>query len=203
MRCLFAHGFEGVPNGRKPTWLAKHGYDVHAPPMAQYGWRFEDQVRVITEGIDADPELTMLVGSSMGGFAMAVAASRRPDRDLKLVLMAPAVGIHEMWARQLGTDGINLWAEMGTLQYHHQGVGKQIELPYALFTECRDSADVVLTHPAVIIHGLHDEVIPVENALALAKRSPGVHRLHAVSDGHRLLNSLDFMRGAIKYLSQD
>lgn len=201
MKVFFAHGFEGVPNGRKARHLRdKLGFEVVAPLMNQKGWRFEDQVQTVLEAIDADDDLELLVGSSMGAFAVAVAASRRRLRKLRLVLLAPAVGLHEAWLEQLGEDGMKLWADMGSLQYHHQGVGHHVELPYALFTECRDASGVVCTHPTVIVHGLHDETIPVRNALELARRSPGVRRMYAVDDGHRLLDHLSVMDEAVALL---
>ncbi len=203
MKVLFAHGFEGVPNGRKPRFLREAlGYEVIAPHMYANGWRFEDQVQVLLDALDADPDIRLAVGSSMGGFAMAAAVARRPERDLRVLLMAPAVGLHQVWSEQLGDEAMSMWAEMGSLQYYHQGVGREVLLPYALWTQCRDAAEVVLTHPTIIIHGLHDETVPVENAVALAKRSPGVTTLYAVADGHRLLDSLPLMADAARRLAE-
>jgi len=197
--CLFAHGFEGVPGGRKTAYLRERlGLQVSAPHMTTLGWTFEDQVAVLLDAIDRDPELKLLVGSSMGGFATAVAASRRPDRDLRVVLMAPAVGIHQVWADQLGEDGMKLWAEMGRIQYHHKGVGQDVMLPYRLWTQSLANAGVALEHPLVVVHGVDDDVIPIERALAFAKASPGLRRFSGVRDGHRLLESLDVMAEGIE-----
>lgn len=201
MHCLFAHGFEGVPSGRKARYLRETlGFEVTAPLMNRTGWSFEDQITAVLEAVDADPSIGLLVGSSMGAFAVAAAAARRRSRALKMLLMAPAVGIHGCWVEQLGEDGMKLWAEMGALQYYHQGVGQQVELPYRLWTQCRDEAEVVATHPTVIVHGLRDDVIPVQNALAFAVRSPGVRRLYAVDDGHRLLDHLSLIGEAVDVL---
>lgn len=191
MRCLFAHGFEGVPNGRKARYLTDLGHAVQAPLMSERGWHLRDHVAVLLGIIDAQPDLKLAVGSSLGALALAVAASQRPDRDLRLVLVAPAVGVHAAWAEQMGAEAMALWAEMGAIQYRHQGIDQEVQLPYGLFTECRDAAGVICTHPTAIVHGLQDEVIPVSEGLALATRSPGVRRFAATADGHRLLNSLD------------
>lgn len=201
MKVLFAHGFEGVPNGRKARYLRDvAGLDVVAPLMNGKGWGFEDHVTVASDTLSENPDIELCVGSSMGAFAIAAAAARHRQRKLQLLLLAPAIGIHQAWIEQLGEDGMKLWAEMGSLQYHHQGVGHHVELPYRLFTECREAADVTCTHPTVIIHGLRDDVVPVENALALARRSPGVRRLYAVDDGHRLLDSLGLIGEGISVL---
>ncbi|MCB9549901.1 MAG: hypothetical protein H6706_29185 [Myxococcales bacterium] len=204
MRCIFAHGFEGVPQGRKYRYLREAlDLDVEAPFLPRKGFSLEDQVAVLLEVIDADPALRLAVGSSFGALALAIAAGRRPDRDLRLVLLAPAVGLHDVWAGQLGADGMALWQEEGYLQYRHQGVGQEVNLPYALWTQCRDASDLRVDHPTVILHGLADDVIPVENALALARRSPGVRRFIAVPDGHRLLDSLPLMGEATRLVLAD
>lgn len=201
MKVMFAHGFEGVPNGRKARHLRDVlGLEVVAPLMNGKGWSFEDHIAVVEQTLAEHPDLELLVGSSMGAFAAAAAAARHRQRKLQLLLLAPAVGIHQGWIDMLGEDGIKLWAEMGNLQYHHQGVGHHVELPYRLFTQCRDHAEITCTHPTVIVHGLQDDVVPVENALALARRSPGVRRMYAVDDGHRLLDSLALMGEAIELL---
>ena len=203
MRCLFAHGFEGVPNGRKARYLTELGHAVQAPLMSKRGWHLRDHVAVLHAVIDADPDLQLMVGSSLGALALAVAASARPDRDLRLVLLAPAVGVHDAWAQQMGEEAMALWAEMGAIQYRHQGIDKEVQLPYALYTECREAAGVICAHPTAIVHGLQDDVIPVAEALALAARSSGVRRFVATADGHRLLHSLDEVGHAINAVMRD
>ena len=44
--------------------------------------------------------------------------------------------------------------------------------------------------PVVILHGIHDEVVPIEASRAYARRSPGV-LLHELEDDHRLEAHLD------------
>ena len=42
MKVLFAHGFEGAPNGGKPTYMREElGWDVVAPVMSANGWNIE------------------------------------------------------------------------------------------------------------------------------------------------------------------
>jgi len=203
MKILFAHGFEGRPTGSKPRYLKETlGHEVIAPLMNAGGWTFEDQVRAVTDAMAEHPDARLLVGSSMGGFATAVAASRHPSRDLRILLMAPAVGIHAVWAEALGDAGLAQWAETGTRTHFHRGRDAEVELPYALWTQCRDAAEVSLKHPAVIIHGLQDETISIDFAVALARRSPGVRRLYGVADGHRLQASRHLMADAIELLFQ-
>jgi pimeloyl-ACP methyl ester carboxylesterase len=107
------------------------------------------------------------------------------------------VGIHAAWAERLGEAELARWKATGSRTHLHRGRGVEVTLPFALWSQCRAHAGVVLDHPAVIIHGLHDETIGIEHALALAKRSPGVRRLYGVADGHRLQASRHLMGEAI------
>ena len=55
MRVLFAHGFEGTPNGGKPTYMAEVlGWDVTSPVMSDKGWNIEQETEVLLELIDAN-----------------------------------------------------------------------------------------------------------------------------------------------------
>ena len=198
---IYAHGFEGRPNGTKARYLVDVlGHRLIAPEMHRYGWTFEDHVATVLTALDENPDIRCVVGSSMGGFATAVALSRRPDRDVSCVLMAPAVGLHAVWAELLGDDGLTDWRDSGVRRHAHAGVGRDVELPFALWSQCRDEAQVVVRHPCVIIHGRNDEVVPFANSEALAERSPGVNRLLASDDGHRLSNSLHLLEDALGLL---
>lgn len=42
-----------------------------------------------------------------------------------------------------------------------------------------------------VVHGWHDEIVPLESALAFAR--PRSAELHLVDDGHRLAESIDFI----------
>jgi pimeloyl-ACP methyl ester carboxylesterase len=192
-----------MPDGRKARHLRGLGHTVTAPLMSSRGWALADHVAVLHALIDADPDLQWLVGSSLGALAVAVAASQRTDRDLRLVLLAPAVGVHDAWAERMGPAVMARWAEVGTVQYPHQGLDRVVELPYALHTQCEAAAQVVCNHPTAIVHGLQDEVIPVQNALALATRSPGVRQMTAVADTHRLLHALAEIERSIDVVMRD
>jgi pimeloyl-ACP methyl ester carboxylesterase len=152
------------------------------------------------EQLAAHPDVQLLAGSSMGAFACAVAATRWPDRPLKLLLFAPACGVHRSWARALGEKGIAAWKSEGVLRHFHHGVDAEIEIPYAFWEQCAEYAEVVIRHPTVIVHGLHDDIIPIDEARDLTERSPGVHQLFAVDDSHRLKSSVGAMEEALNCL---
>jgi pimeloyl-ACP methyl ester carboxylesterase len=89
---VLAHGLEGHPEGTKAQTLMAAGFHVVAPdgrglPLAQ-------RIEGVEEALAANPG-AVLVGSSYGGLAAVVVASRMPDRLWALVLCAPALGRRE------------------------------------------------------------------------------------------------------------
>ena len=49
MKVLFLHGWQSVPGGVKPTFLAQHGHDVVNPKLPDED--FEEAVRVLVPSI--------------------------------------------------------------------------------------------------------------------------------------------------------
>ena len=92
------------------------------------------------------------------------------------------------------------WKQTGILKHFHHGVDDDIEIPYAFWEECRENDGVVLEHPTVIVHGVHDDIVPIENSVAAARRSPGFNQLFSVNDGHRLHESAQAMKDALQHL---
>ncbi len=83
MKILFLHGWNSVPGGVKPTYLAQHGHEVINPKLPDED--FEEAVRVAQAEFDRHhPDV--VVGSSRGG---AVAMSLA-NGDTPLVLLCPA-----------------------------------------------------------------------------------------------------------------
>ena len=127
MHILWAHGLEGSPNGSKPSWIIeKLGWKVTAPIMSTNGWTIKNQTDVIIDIINSNPDLRIIMGSSYGGLAIANASERLQDRDLCLVLMAPAFGLAENFRNVIGEDGISEWKEKNSREYFHHGLEKHI-----------------------------------------------------------------------------
>ena len=83
MRILFLHGWQSVPGGVKPTFLAQHGHEVINPKLPDED--FEEAVRIAQAEFDKHrPQV--VVGSSRGG---AVAMNINSG-DARLVLLCPA-----------------------------------------------------------------------------------------------------------------
>jgi S1 RNA binding domain len=83
MTILFLHGWQSVPGGVKPTFLAQHGHIVINPKLPDAG--LEQAVRIAQAEFDQH-QPQVVVGSSRGG---AVAMNIKSG-NAKLVLLCPA-----------------------------------------------------------------------------------------------------------------
>jgi len=150
---VLAHGLEGHPEGTKARTLRAAGLRVVAPDGR--GLPLAKRIPAIEEAVAANPG-AVLVGSSYGGLAAVVVASRRPEQVGALVLCAPALGLRE----------------------------PPVDDP--------DTLRVPPEIPCTVIHGVHDDVVPIDFSRALVARCPHVV-LHEVEDGHLLADSLDLL----------
>ena len=82
---LFLHGWNSVPGGVKPTFLARHGHKVVNPALPHED--FAEAVRIAQAEFDKHrPQV--VVGSSRGG----AVAMNIDSGDANLVLLCPAKG---------------------------------------------------------------------------------------------------------------
>jgi hypothetical protein len=83
MKTLFLHGWQSVPGGVKPTFLARHGHEVINPALPDED--FEEALRIAQAEYDRHrPDV--IVGSSRGG----AVAMNLDGGDTPLVLLCPA-----------------------------------------------------------------------------------------------------------------
>ena len=160
-------------------------------------WR-EDAIAVLDE-LTEGPQV--LVGSSMGGWIMLLAALARPGRVHALVGIAAAPDFTEdlMWAglderarAALQEDGI---------YYEPSEYGEEpYPITMRLIEEGREHlllrAPIALQCPVRLIHGLEDPDVPWDQSLRLARalESPDVTVTLVKGAGHRLSEPPDIAR---------
>lgn len=200
VKVLFAHGFEGTPNGSKPTYMAdEFGWEVISPKMSELGWTIEQETEVLLRVLDEDGPFDLIAGSSMGGLAAANASALRPDENFALLLIAPAFGLADLWRKGAGEDGLAEWKEHGEAPYFHHGFEENIMLGWDFMESAELMSWPELAHPTVILHGTEDDVVPIENSRKVAAGSELVE-LVEIEDGHRMLKSLDHLASAVEKL---
>jgi hypothetical protein len=83
MKVLFLHGWQSIPGGVKPTFLARHGHEVANPKLPDDD--FGEAVRIAQAESDKH-QPAVVVGSSRGG----AVAMNIDSGEAKLVLLCPA-----------------------------------------------------------------------------------------------------------------
>ncbi|MBP1772620.1 MAG: hypothetical protein H6P99_1783 [Holophagaceae bacterium] len=190
---IYLHGFSSSPGGNKGAytrrWAEARGIPFHAPDLNLPAFEtltLTAQVAAVEALLRSLPGPPVLVvGSSLGGFiATAVAHRGLPLRAL--ILLAPAFGFARRRLR--GAD----WAgyrERGEMDVFHHGAGRSLRLGPALLRDLTAWADDDtwrIRVPTVILHGRHDEAVPLGESVAFCDRNPEA-ALHTLEDDHGLL----------------
>jgi hypothetical protein len=83
MKILFLHGWQSVPGGVKPNFLAQHGHEVANPKLPDED--FEEAVSIAQAEFDKHRP-AVVIGSSRGG----AVAMNIDSGEAKLILLCPA-----------------------------------------------------------------------------------------------------------------
>ena len=198
MKILFAHGLEGSPNGSKPTWMKESlDWEIICPEMSNNGWTIADQTEVIAKAIAENEDIDIIMGSSYGGLAIANASERFAERNLRMVLLAPAFGLAENFRSITGEPGLIEWKNTGSSQYFHHGFGHEVEFGWDFITSADEMSWPNLHHPTIILHGSQDEIVPIKSSRKVSESNELVELIE-VEDGHRLADSLHFIPLAVQ-----
>ncbi len=160
--------------------------------------RWRDDALVILDEVTKGPQI--LVGSSMGGWIMLLAALARPRRVIGLVGVAPAPDFSRR-IREQRLDGAQ------QRQLEETGYCEMPSAygdPYIISREMLEEGDkhlllqgeIAIDLPVRLIHGQGDADVPWETSLTIARqlRSDDVE-VHLVKSGdHRLSGDRDLRR---------
>jgi pimeloyl-ACP methyl ester carboxylesterase len=166
-------------------------------------WR-EDAIAVI-DSLTTGPQI--LVGSSMGGWVMLLAALTRPERVAALVGVAGAPDFTEelLWPRLTPTQREEI-IEQGRIVLPSDFDSAGYLYTRALIEDAKRHlllrAPIALDMRVRLLHGLRDESVPWQLSLRLAERlasrdvavtlvKDGDHRLSREPDLARLAQTLD------------
>ena len=192
MEYLYLHGFASSPRSLKAQVLARRFAQLNLPlliPDLNQGdfahLTLTRQLHQVEALLTDTP--TTLIGSSLGGLTAAWLAERNPQID-RLVLLAPAFGFLDHWLPRLGEAQMQQWRSTGSLAVYHYSEQQKLPLRYEFVSDAAqyDEAKIQRPVPTLILHGLHDEVIPIESSRSFAHR-PWVSLIELDSD-HALAN---------------
>ena len=193
---LFCHGLWSFPGGTKPQYMQNElGWEVISLEMRRNGWELSSQVRTVREAIDNNGPFDLLMGSSFGGLAIANAVKGHSE-DLRLVLLAPAFGVYDTLSRHIGDSELEEWKKAGVKTFLPPGWEEDVTIPWSFMEDARRLGWPEVNHRTVILHGLRDDVVPIESSRVFMRSSPLVEIVE-VDDGHRLGESLELLRDVV------
>jgi hypothetical protein len=196
-RVLYLHGFASGPSSSKARYfrdrLRAAGIEVDIPDLAAGDFEhltLTGQLRVIERS--AEGAAVSLVGSSMGGYLAALYAARHPE-VARAVLLAPAFDFARRWAEYLGPEKVAEWRRTGAMEVFHYAENRNRKLAYTLLEDAAQYEPFPDFHqPALIFHGVHDDVVPAAYSRQFAATHANA-RLEVLDSGHELLNVLEYM----------
>jgi pimeloyl-ACP methyl ester carboxylesterase len=195
---LYLHGFASGPSSHKARVLSERfaaiGVGMEIPDLTPGDDGFErsspSSMLAVAEATLArgDPPHA-IIGSSLGGYLAALAASRDPSIE-RLVLMAPAFRLFERWEQRLTPEELASWRRDG-LETMHFASNRRRRIDWQFFEDARrQPAFPAVRVPALCIAGTRDDTVPLADVEAFVARTPTA-RLMPVEDGHDLAASLD------------
>jgi pimeloyl-ACP methyl ester carboxylesterase len=211
---IFLGGFRSDMTGTKATALERHcretgraflrfDYFGHGASSGAFAdgtiGRWADDATAVLDGLAAGPQV--LVGSSMGGWIMLLAALRRPERVAGLVGVAAAPDFTEdlMWARYDETARGELVTK-GIRYEPSEYDAEPYPIAHRLIEEARRRlllrASIAVRCPVRLLHGMRDADVPWQTALRIAERVESENvEVTLVKDGdHRLSRDADIAR---------
>ena len=200
MQFIYLHGFASSPQSQKAQYLSNRfgekGINLQVLDLNQNDFTNLTLTRQINQTvanfIDSDTPIT-LIGSSFGGLTSVWIAEKYLQVQ-RLVLLAPAFNFVSYWRNKLGEEQIKQWQKSGFLSVYHYGEDKLLSLSY-LFCEDMNQYEQSLLQrkiPTLILHGQHDETIPIQASIDYANSRSQVKLISLDSD-HSLGNKMEII----------
>jgi uncharacterized protein len=205
MNYLYLHGFASGPQSIKAVDLcdrfAQHGIALHIPDLNQddfFNLTLTRQIQQCESILAIKPEPWTILGSSLGGLTAAWLGQRNPNVK-RLVLLAPAFEFLPHWQQQLGPERLEQWQNSGSIDVYHHIEERSVPLSYAFWIDASQYNEAKLDRPlpTLILHGVADEVIPVEASQQYAAERSWCKLLELQSD-HSLTDMLPEIWAATK-----
>lgn len=190
---LYLHGFRSSPQSAKAQYLGDRFRQFHldlvTPDLNQNDFFYltlSRQIDQVAQLLPPHPPVT-LIGSSLGGLTAAWVGQRYAQIQ-RLVLLAPAFQFLTHWLPTLGQQMMQ-WQQQGELPFYHASYGQYLPLSYDFVTDAQRYDEQVIQRavPTLILHGRHDEVIPVQSSRDFAAQRPWV-QLVELESNHALVD---------------
>lgn len=203
---IYLHGFASSPDSAKAKYFRDRfsslGIDLKTPDLNQNnfsGLTLTRQLRQIeTEFLQTQSPAekvknlggVTIIGSSFGGLTAAWLAQRQLSVK-QIVLLAPAFDFLSHWLPMLGQQQLEKWQSEKYLSVYHYGEQQEVPLNYQFVADMAQYPEEKLMRsvPTLIVHGLHDTIVPIQASRNFADNRPWV-QLMELEDDHSLGNVL-------------
>ena len=185
---VYLHGFASDQQGEKVLYLRDrftaagcahlafdhrgHGRSSGTMKELTVSRNLEDVEAIITAH-GAGYRRRILVGSSMGGQAVAWYAARHPDQIAASILIAPGFRFLDRRMKELGPQGMAKLNRDGEIAYQNEWVC--VTIGKELFEDAGqydvDRLIAAYRTPTLIIHGTNDDSVPFEDSIDFIQRS--------------------------------
>ncbi len=195
----YLHGYASGPTSFKGQQLASvwsaRGATLHIPDLNRPSLErltYTGMLEAFDDFVASRPPETRwrLIGSSMGGLIASRWAELNSERIDRLVLLAPGFDLPNHWRQQLGPDGVDEWQQRGYVENPDPNATPS-QIHWGLMADALTFPPFPpVACPTLLLHGRHDETVPIAGSRRYADRHPKVE-LVELDDDHQLLATLD------------
>lgn len=196
MEFIYLHGFASHPQSAKAKYLRDRfnsiGLNLQIPDLNQDDFShltISRQIEQAANLLPSQPYSTIIIGSSLGGLTAAIMAQKYLQIK-KLILLAPAFSFLSHWLPKLGKDKVEQWQRDKYMAVYHYYEQKHLPLNYNFIEDAKQYESLFWSRnlPTLILHGIHDETIPISSSREYAKVRDWVELIELDSD-HALGNA--------------
>lgn len=197
MNFIYLHGFASCPESAKAIYLVDKlsnlGLSLQVPNLNQGDFShltITRQIEQVSELFESTTAPITLIGSSLGGLTAAWLGQKNLQVQ-RLILLAPAFGFLDHWLPKIGDIQLQEWQKSGWLPVYHYCEKRTIPLHYKFIEDAHQYREIQLLRPipTLILHGQHDQVIPIEASQNYANVRSWVKLIKLDSD-HALVDAM-------------
>jgi pimeloyl-ACP methyl ester carboxylesterase len=209
LQYIYLHGFASSPHSAKAEYIctcfAQANIKLKIPDLNAGDFSHLTITRQLTQvasQFSHNSTPVTLIGSSLGGLTAAHLGQQYPQVQ-RLVLLAPAFGFLSHWLLKLGDETLQRWQKEKYLMVYHYGDEEKLPLSYDFVKDASQYKEEALQRliPTLILHGRHDDVIPIQVSRSFAQKRPWVEFMELDSD-HGLGNVMSEIWQAIRIFCQ-
>ena len=187
---IYLHGFASSPSSTKAQYLqdrfGEHHISLGVPNLNQGDFShltLTRQLQQVAAIFPTSPTSITIVGSSFGGLTAAWLGEKYFQVQ-RLVLLAPAFRLPDLWLDKLTEAEVKEWQESGYMLVYHYGEKRSLPLHYQFMVDINQYRDSQLQRPVptLILHGRYDEVVPIECSRDYTSQRPWVELIELESD---------------------